>query len=47
MKVYTDADADRVVTDAVTLEEFFAYDASFAGGVYVAAGAGKRGRRRR
>jgi subtilisin-like proprotein convertase family protein len=36
--VYTDANHNRVVGDEPALESFLAYDASFSGGVYVAAG---------
>lgn len=38
VKVYTDSDADRAVSDQATIEEFFAYDAGFGAGVYVAVG---------
>src|SRR5205085_2629228 len=36
--VYTDSNANRMVSDQPALETFLAYDASFTGGVYVAAG---------
>jgi subtilisin-like proprotein convertase family protein len=39
VKVYTDVDADRAVSDDPLVDSFFAYDGSFSGGVYVAAGA--------
>src|SRR5438132_1124219 len=39
VKVYTDANANRLVSDNAVVEAFLAYPASYHGGVYVAAGA--------
>ncbi|HKB04845.1 MAG TPA: proprotein convertase P-domain-containing protein [Gemmataceae bacterium] len=38
VKVYTDSDADRAVSDQAVLEQFLAYAASYRGGVFVATG---------
>jgi subtilisin-like proprotein convertase family protein len=38
VKVYTDSDADRAVSDHAVVEQFLAYAASYRGGVFVAAG---------
>jgi subtilisin-like proprotein convertase family protein len=37
--VYSDADADRAVSDNPILEQFLVYDAAFSGGVFLASGA--------
>ncbi len=39
VKVFTDADADRAVSDDPLVESFFAFTPGYAGGVYVAGGA--------
>jgi hypothetical protein len=41
IKVYTDSDDDRAVSDNPLVEEYLAYHPSFSGGVYVTAGFGE------